>query len=248
MSDRTSLSIAVWRGRDTEPEDLAHAVQTLRDRLGSQLDWPVDVTAEGAVPFPGAPYDSYGEYLDAFREEADLQAGTVNVCLYHRSFLGEAVDSLFEDALAVIDENTVLSCAPRGEATSGTEAFPYAGYDRGQLAPDATPHAVVNTEMRIPLLSQPIFENFVIHEVLHAVLDDAEAPVEGNDHSYGTVENGVASPMLTGYSEPLAQNPPPRTACGLEGGVPTALDHTTTLSQCTRDAVHDYLRDHLGGE
>lgn len=246
MPDRAPLSIAVWREDRTDPEDLGHAVQTLRDRLGSQIDWPIEVTQHGEVAFADAPFDSYGGYLDAFQEQADLQEGAVNLCLYNCSFLGEAIESLFDDVLEVIDENTVISCAPKGEATSGTEAFPYAGYDRGQLAPDSTPHAVVNTEMRIPLLSQPIFENFVIHEVLHAVLEDGEAPAEGNDHSYGTVTNGKATPMLTGYCEPVAQNPSPPNACGLEDGVPSAMDHTTTLSECTKEGVHDYLREHLG--
>lgn len=39
-TDRSPLTITVWRSFRAYPEDIGHAVQVLRDRFAMQLEWP----------------------------------------------------------------------------------------------------------------------------------------------------------------------------------------------------------------
>lgn len=248
MASNPPLEIAVWHGPETDLEDYAHAIQTLEDRFADQIDWPIEVHRKGQAELVDPPYEDYRGYLDAFESAATFLEDAVNLLVYDYPFI-EKADALIPDLLEFIDENTVLSCSPNGEdeATAKIDQLPLAGYDRGEFGRDSTPHAIVNADTRLPLLPDPLFENYVMHEVLHAVLDHREAPFGADDHSYGTVRDGRASPMLTGYTEVYSKNGSPPGNCDGEG-VPEANFHTTTLSECTREEVIRYLEEYLSSD
>lgn len=234
MPDGDPLSFAVWRGQHTTAEDLDRAIHVLTDQLETQLGWPVRVEEKREVTLSGAPFDTYNDYLDAFGDVASLEAGTINICLYDWSVLGHALQP-------------ILGKIGIGEYdATGDEALPFAGYYKGQLAPDSKPRAVVNTSMKLRPLPKSLFENFLIHEALHPVLDDAHAPDSGEDHSFGSTHLGTASPLLTGYSEIVTLNPRPASECD---GKPVGrtVRHTLQLSDCTTAEVVRYMEDEFQG-
>lgn len=230
MPDAAPLSFAVWRGPHTASEDLNRAINVLTDQLESQLSWPVRVAEKREVTFPGAPFDSYNDYLEAFGDVASLEEGTINICLYNWSVIGHTLQPL-------------LSKIGIGESdATGDEALPFAGYYKGELSSDSKPLAVVNTSMKLRPLPKSLFDNFLIHEALHPVLDEAHAPDRGEDHSFGSTHLGKASPMLTGYSEIGALNPRPASECGGET-VGRTVWHTLQLSDCTTAEVVRYMEN-----
>lgn len=245
MSESGTLRIPVWRTPDADPGAVDDAAAALTDDLGPQIDWTVTVDRRGTVDLPGAPYETYGGYLDAFTEAASLESGTVNVCLYDYSVADVAADAL-DDLTDVLGGASLTSCtlAPDGD-DDPIDDPPFAGYDHRPLAVDTEAVALVNAGLR-PLPVDLLFENFVIHEVLHAMFDASNAPAPGYDHSFGTVTDGQATPMLTGYTEFYAANDPPPAACDLES-VPEASGHTTDLARCAREEVNRYLREDFGG-
>lgn len=245
MPASDTLQIPVWHTTDTDPDAVDDAVAALTEELSPQLNWEITAERKGTVDLPGAPYETYQGYLDGFLEAASLETGTVNVCLYDYSIVDAGLD-LIDDVDAILGGAELTSCAfaPDSDRDPSDDA-PLAGFDHRPLAVDTKACALVNAGMRV-LPFDNLFENFVIHEVLHAMFDDSEAPASGNDHSFGTVINGAASPMLTGYAEPYFFNPTPETACDVDE-VPEATGHTTDLSQCTRDEVNRYLTEDFAG-
>lgn len=261
MSTANTIEVVVWRESETEEADLERAVGVLEETLASQVSPTVEVHSEGVVELPDAPYDSYQGYLESFSEQTSLRTGAINVCLYYYS-LADAADELLDDGLdalgglgidadgieSALEDMGIVSCS---DEKSTIEAAPYLGYDKGWLDPDRSPHAVVNTApLSFDLLDPVIdtgtfFDNMVMHEVLHAVLDKAEAPVETTDHSFGTTQGGEISPMLTAYAERVTINDPPERECGSDS-ISRVLAHTTSLSECTKREVDRYMTEHFG--
>lgn len=248
----TTLEIRIWRDSETTEADGDRAVEVLEEILAPQVTATVEVYSEGILDLPDAPYESYREYLDAFAEQASLKSGAISVCLYHYSLM-DAADELFDEALDVLDDMGIISCSPTPGEEETIDAAPYLGYDKGWLGPERTPHAVVNTFPRSADLldaavdTDTFFDNMVMHEVLHAVLDRANAPDEATDHSFGTTQDGTISPMLTAYAEQFSINTPPERACG-QDGVAQTLNHTTSLSECTTQEVERYMAEHFGDD
>jgi len=238
----SALEVALWRGPETEDGDMGIAVEALSKTLNEQIPYSVNVDKRGTVALDGAPYDSYREYLDGFEEEADLQQGAVNLCLYYWFEADVALDGILE----ALEERDIISCSPteNEESKEKINQEPWCGYDNGELAPDQSPAAVVNTLWDIIPLSCT-YENFVIHEVLHAVLENEKAPQQGNDDSYGDIIDDDATPMATGYVEPISTNPKPQVLCNHET-VPTMAGHTTTLSDCTKDEIERRMTELYG--
>lgn len=121
---------------------------------------------------------------------------------------------------------------------------PWVGYADSGLQPDEPTYVLVNAVWReLPFVDDILYENIVMHEVLHPIVGSQDAPVSGDDHSYGTNIDGANSPLLTTYAESYSVNTPPSAGCDQPDGVQECNDHSTTLSHCTTDAVSRYMDD-----
>lgn len=256
MSGDHSVRVELWRTEGTDETALEVAVDALEADLAPQIGPGIAVATQGTIAVPEDTAESYRGYLDLFEETADLGAEAVNVCLYTESLLGEVAEEAVDRLLEGLDGDGVVCCGSGGGAGK-LDRFPWAGYMRGHYRPGERPHGVVNADWlaleTMDLLDlrdfETVFRNFVVHETLHALLDAradaADPPVDGDDHSFGTVRDGAASPLLTGYVEEYSLNDPPDRACDLASPDPVA-EHTTTLSECTRAEIERFLAARSG--
>ncbi|MGM0606736.1 MAG: hypothetical protein ACQETB_13830 [Halobacteriota archaeon] len=195
--------VHVWRDQFTGSAVEQHAQRAL-ESLDEQVDATVDLVIEGQLSLPHAPYSTYGAYVDHFRAHAPIVTGELNTLLYSASLL-----------------KGYLACG-------ALERYPYLGYCLGQYRPDSRPVTLVNAAVLgfDPVVdASGLFENMVLHELLHSV---------GADHEHGQNHDEANSPMLSGYVESYSTNEPPETTCADTPPATNVDAWTDRLSSCSK--------------
>lgn len=222
------IQVDIWWTDSVEGDTIDEAedaIENLADQLGTST-----FTSRRGEYSGDDNHNSYDQYMNEFQSIETHFSGFQSLLLYNRGFgLGGDGDS---------------------------DSHPNLGMSNGSYQQDENSHAIVNSRiLQAPLeeLSNfilwgtgslvsreqnKLFENIVMHELLHNMVDDYRAPYPGDDHSFGEVKSAWyrvrdrASPMLTGYTEPGSANDPPDEFCSKDSS--SAKNWTDTLSSCTR--------------
>lgn len=134
------LDVNLWLDQNTSSGAVSKAVDAL-DEIDVETDKNVYVIEEGEVTLDYAPYDTYSEFVDNFRYEANLVEGSVNMLLYWADIA---------DGWLSCDDST---------------DYPFVGIAGGTYESGSTPHALINEDLTT--YSDRAFKNIVKQEVLH---------------------------------------------------------------------------------
>lgn len=240
----SDVKYRVWYGPGASFDDLQQAIDTLTFELNRQLDVDVEVTTGGFVDLKSTPYDTYQEYFDNFEFEAPLQDGVINMLIYRYPIENRIPFPLSLDDVETGPSEKIESGVELSEGS--TSDTPVAGYYDDPLSPDTPTMAIVNADFR-KKFADNYFNNFVLHEGLHPILDEDNAPECGNEHSFGSQTSAGNSPMLTGYADRVSNlfgNPKPNIICNSSSPSQT-INVTTNLSTCTQLEAERYVRENL---
>jgi len=126
----------------------------------------------------------------------------------------------------------------RGYVSCGdTSRYPYLGLSSGKYRETERPVTLINAavlEFDLVVDAAGLFENMVIHELLHSV--DVK-------HEHGENTDGANSPMLSGYAESYSTNSPPAETCSGEPPKTGVDAWTHELSQCSVDLFNEWMRE-----
>ncbi|MGZ0746365.1 hypothetical protein [Haloparvum sp. AD34] len=135
------LDVNLWLDQNTPSGALSKAEDALNE-IEAETDKSVYIYNEGEVTLDYAPYDTYSEFIDNFRYEANLADGNLNMLLYWADIA-----------------SGWLSC-------SDNSHYPFAGIAGGTYESGNSPHALINEDLTS--YSDRAFKNIVKQEALHA--------------------------------------------------------------------------------
>jgi len=223
------IQVDIWWTDSVESATINEAEDAI-ENLANQLGTSTFISRRGE--YSGSDnHGSYDGYMREFRNAENHFSGFQSLLLYNQRF---GLD---------------------GDGDSSSH--PNLGMARGSYQQDENSYTIVNSQILQAPLEEladfillgmgslvkdeqyKLFENMIMHELLHNMMDDDHAPDPGDDHSFGEVKSAWhrvrdrASPMLTGYTEPASANDPPDEFCIEDSN--SARNWTDTLSTCTEN-------------
>lgn len=203
--------VRIWYTTELFDESAVNAAEDALNDCFSQISRSsfYAIQRNGSLSGNWSNCDTYDEYKNEFESLISKTSGDAHALIY--------------------DRNLVQGWSFTDSAAAG-KAY-------GALTSSNVPVFVANADLWN--YDVTTYKNIVKQEFLHLIADGSNAPVYGNEHSFGTQyhEGGdlyatESSPMLTGYTEDKRGGNEKPSACCHQDSVNNADAHSGDMSSC----------------